>query len=673
MTTGATAPPPPPLTIPPPPIEPLSEDGSSPLSDVEDKDDEHDDLSLLAQHQEPKHANVEDDTHLSDGDLSEANDTEAETERLYDTPQTATRHRDMTLKQNAGEQGFEHTPTKLRKTTAAHLQPDMEDEEDDDVFPPPPIAQGHSSLAVEKLPSPTLDILAEAAANQEAEGRKRKRPSLHAAEADDAPPSKLAAPVSTEQAKDSDGDVTMADEEDARFHSNSGEQSADETVDAVNPIVYHRASETGDGPAENGTLDQKGDEPTYRKQTRSGARRQRGAVNPEKRIGLEGPAEEGGPDIPTAEEDGTRAGEDDRHPEVDADEAEAAHRNEEEAYDQLTDIEKRFATFRERLYEERLEQLNREEAMLRADKPTHPEYLAMMHCIDSRRDEKLRVAEKELELHLESLGRWAVARRAQIHSQFYQDVREARERTMAELGQHWYAIQHERRKHANNVPDFGIRYPKNQAQRIRHALSYNKEVSILSGVAKYEGMPAAPDMTGASIQEMEDDFDAMNRGRPPAPPLQQAQRPAYVDYGSISFGQGLGAAGQQFLEQTAWANPNHPSNAHLLQRQHPAHHDPRRRSSLPDGSNARRHSNQPSHPFSSSTISNSSNHVPTNQLMSEKHGTRLPSSSPEVARAASLLEQTSARSRKAAAAAAAAAEQATAIKHETVLPVGNYH
>ncbi|KAK7970669.1 hypothetical protein PG988_009742 [Apiospora saccharicola] len=688
MATGGTAPPPPPLTIPPPPIEPLSEDGSSPLSDVEDKDDEHDDLSLLDQHQELKHVSVEDDTHLSDGDLSEANDTEAETERLYDTPQTATRHRDMTLKQNAGEQGFEYTPTKLRKTTAAHPEPDMEDEEDDDILsersinssPPPPIAHSPSPPVIEKLPSPTLDILAEAAANQEAEGRKRKRPSLHAAQADDAPPTKLAAPTSTEQAKDSDGDVTMADEEDPRFHSNSGEQSADETVDAVNPTVYNRANEVGDGPAENETRDQKGDEPTYRKQTRSGARRQRGAVDSEKRIGLEGSAEDGGSGNPTAEDDGTRTGEDDRNPEVDADEAEAAHKNEEEverkrtAYDQLTSIEKRFATFRERLYEERLEQLNREEAMLRADKPTHPEYLAMMHCIDSRRDEKLRVAEKELELHLESLGRWAVARRAQIHSQFYQDIREARERTMAELGQHWYAIQHERRKHANNVPDFGIRYPKNQAQRIRHALSYNKEVSILSGVAKYEGMPAAPDMSGASMQEMEDDFDAMNRGRQPAPPPQHAPRPACVDYGSISFGQGLGAAGQQFLEQTAWANPNHPSNAHLLQRQHPAHQDPRRRSPLPDGSNARRHSNQPSHPFSSSTISNSSNHVPANQLMGEKHSTRLPSSSPEVARAASMLEQTSARSRKAAAAAAAAAaEQATAIKHETVLPVGNYH
>ncbi|KAK8049592.1 transcriptional regulatory protein DEP1 [Apiospora phragmitis] len=678
MTTGGTAPPPP-LTIPPPPIEPLSEDGSSPLSDVEDKDDEHNGLNLLAQHQEKRHDTVEDDAHLSDGDLSEANDTEAETERLYDTPHTATHHRDLVLKQNAGDHGFEHTPTKLRKTTAAHPEPDMED---DDILsersinssPPPPAAHSPSPPAIEKLPSPTLDILAEAAANQEAEGRKRKRPSLHAAQVDDAPPVKLAVPAQAEQAKDSDGDVTMADEEDARFHSNSREQSADETLDAVNPTVYNCEDERVVGPDESEARDQKADEPTYRKQTRSGARRQRGAVDPEKRIRQEGSAEDTGSGVAAAEDDGTRTGEDDRHLEADADEAEAAHKNEEElerkrtAYDQLTSIEKRFATFRERLYEERLEQLNREEAMLRADNPTHPEYLAMMQCIDSRRDEKLRIAEKELELHLESLGRWAVARRAQIHSQFYQDVREARERTMAELGQHWYAIQHERRKHANNVPDFGLRYPTNQAQRVRNALSYNKEVSILSGVAKYEGMPAAPDMSGASMQEMEDDFDAMNRGRQPAPLPQQVPRPAYVDYGSVSFGHGLGAAGQQFLEQTAWANPNHPSNAHLLQRQHPAHHDSRRRSPLPDGSNACRHSTQPSHPFSSST----SNHGP-NQLLSEKHGARLPSSSPEVARAASMLEQTSARSRKAAAAAAAAAEQATAIKRETALPVGNYH
>lgn len=167
----------------------------------------------------------------------------------------------------------------------------------------------------------------------------------------------------------------------------------------------------------------------------------------------------------------------------------------------------------DRLYDERLEQLNREEAMLRSDNPTHPDYLAMMLCVNARRDERLRVADRELELKIEAADRWAVARRSQIHSQFFQGIRESRERILAELGQHWYDIQHERRKNANNVPEYGIRFPKTQAQRLRDALSYNREVSILSGIAKYEGMPAAPDMQGASSQELEDDFDAINVSR----------------------------------------------------------------------------------------------------------------------------------------------------------------
>lgn len=138
--------------------------------------------------------------------------------------------------------------------------------------------------------------------------------------------------------------------------------------------------------------------------------------------------------------------------------------------------------------------------MLRSDSPTHPDYLAMMRCVNTRRDERLRIADRELELKIEASERWAVARRAQIHSQFFQAVRESRERILAELGQHWYDIQHERRKNANNVPEYGIRFPKSQAERIRNALSYNREVSILSGIAKHEGMPAAPDMRGATLR-----------------------------------------------------------------------------------------------------------------------------------------------------------------------------
>jgi hypothetical protein len=82
-----------------------------------------------------------------------------------------------------------------------------------------------------------------------------------------------------------------------------------------------------------------------------------------------------------------------------------------------------------------------------------------------------------------------------------------------------------------------------------------------------------------------------------------AFRPDYnYTAGLSSFTHGLGAAGEQFIEQTPWANPNHPS--HHMQRQqahreanlHPTYAGPPPPSSAP-----RRHSGQPGGLFSSST------------------------------------------------------------------------
>ncbi|RYP79029.1 hypothetical protein DL771_000007 [Monosporascus sp. 5C6A] len=680
MATGDTAPPP--LTIPPPPIEPLSDDdNSSPLSDVEDKDDDPDDIHGLG------HGPIihERDPDLSSvDDLSDADDTEAETERLYDTPQNPTRHKNVVLNnQSAAGQVYERTPSKLRRH-----QSTVEDDDDDEPLSDEDVSMASSPPAQEtkppeKLQSPTLDVLAEAA-KQEAESRKRKRSSMPVERQPQEPLTKRTGSVPAPSRLD--GDTAIADEEDHSLHTRSGEHSADE-----GPLVVTEEAEQRKA-AEEAPSDHEAHPPP--KLTRSGSKKRK---DPEGAAEAKRPSDEarGGAD---AEEEHTHTGDDEPLADEVDEEAEAAHKNEEElerkraAYEQLTGIEKRFATFRDRLYEERLQQLNEEEAMLRADNPTHPEYLAMMQCIDARRDERLRVADRELELKMESLGRWAVARRAQIHSQYFQAVRESRERVLAELGQQWYDIQHERRKHANNVPEFGLRFPQTQTQRVRNALAYNKEVSILSGVAKYEGMPAAPDMKGASMQELEDDFEAMSvsslgfdptlgnvltddgqRGRRPAsqPSL---RRPNYGEYGGTPFGQGLGPAGAQFLEQTPWANPNHPSNAHLLQRPQPAQGDLPQ--PAPVASSTSRRSHLPN-PFSSSTISNSSNNGPTFQPSngngSAKNLKSIPRqapTSPEVTRAASLLEQTSARSLKAAAAAAAASGHSP-VRHENVHPVGS--
>ncbi|KAI1416967.1 Sds3-like-domain-containing protein [Hypoxylon sp. FL1857] len=639
MATGDTAPAP--LTIPPPPIEPLSDDdGSSPLSDVEDKDADPEDMHAL----HDTTPNNRDEDASSPDDLSDANDTEAETERLYDTPRNPTRHKDIVLSQEAGGQTYERTPSKLRRhITRTGLSKDEDDrplfEEEMSIASSPPAQE---TKTPKKRQSPILDILAEAA-SQEAESRKRKRSSMPAENSE--PPQllrKRTGSVPAPSRQDMDGDTPMADEEDPSLHTNSGEHSADEAVNAV----------PGEDDGDDHTLAVQSDpEVIPKKQTRSGSKKLKAT---EQAIEAdEPPGDVVGATVP--EEDGAHPGEDEQV-EADVDEeAEAAHKNEEElerkkaAFDQLTAIEKRFATFRDRLYEERLEQLNREEAMLRSDTPTHPEYLAMMQCIDARRDERIRVAGRELELKIEALERWAVARRAQIHSQYFQSVRESRETILAELGQQWYDIQHERRKQANNVPEFGLRFPSDPTQRIRNALAYNKEVSILSGIAKYEGMPAAPEMKGATIQELEDDFEAMNRNRQPAP-RHQVHRPTYVDYGGLPFGQSLGPAGEQFIEQTPWANPNHPSNAHLLQRQHSVQHEAHTHSTIPGPSSGSKRNSHQSHPF------------PNGPSKTQKSLPRQLSNSPEVTRAASLLEQTKARSMKAA---------ETAARHENTQPISS--
>jgi len=162
-----------------------------------------------------------------------------------------------------------------------------------------------------------------------------------------------------------------------------------------------------------------------------------------------------------------------------------------------------------RLYQERLDQLNQEEAMLNCDSPTHPEYLAMLKCIEDRRQERIRLSELEMQLKMSVLRSRAVAERSQMMSQFYQAVRESREKVLDELGQEWYEIQQERRHYANTIPDYGIPFPTSKTQTVRQAVAYNKEVSILSGFAKHVGFPAAPTIHGASEDQLESDLEAM--------------------------------------------------------------------------------------------------------------------------------------------------------------------
>jgi hypothetical protein len=359
MATGDTAPPP--LSIPPPQIEPLSDDdGSSPLSDVEDKDEDADEL----REEDRLTYNGNDDLSLADNQ-SDGNDTEAETERLYDTPQQTTRHKDVVLDRSVNAIVYERTPSKLRQEAKAvggidHTESTPLSDDDVSMASSPP---AQPTEFQEKLQSPTLDILAQVAAIQEAENRKRKRSSLptEATEVDQ-PPRKRTDSLNTADPATVDGDATMVDEDEPFLNTISGEHSADEGIDAT-------ATEGEAEPDEPIPQAQSDHDTNVRKQTRSSSKK------------LKDAEETAETDAPTGESlNGTNPEEDDAHTgedeqmEVDIDEeAEAVQKNEEErmtrtfatsldrgtdttaaverkraAFEQLGGIEKRFSAFRDK-------------------------------------------------------------------------------------------------------------------------------------------------------------------------------------------------------------------------------------------------------------------------------------------------------------------------------------
>ena len=51
--------------------------------------------------------------------------------------------------------------------------------------------------------------------------------------------------------------------------------------------------------------------------------------------------------------------------------------------------------------------------------------------------------------------------------------------------------------------------PTTRSAQISQQIAYNTEVSVLAGIAKYVGFPAAPDINGANKTDLDDDFKSM--------------------------------------------------------------------------------------------------------------------------------------------------------------------
>lgn len=254
---------------------------SSPLSEVDDKDTNDDDINMHLDHEgddktstlstfdhpEGPSPESDSDSALSDAQSvanSEANDTEAETERLFDTPRHQ-RQRDVVVDQFNEGQVFEHSPSKLKGTAAADEEVrDDESLSEDAVSNPPTVSDVDESPA--KVAT-TKDTSADDEPQLDSQDRKRKRSAAENSE-DGQPSRKRTGSVGPAEAEPEAERVAAVDEEDTL---SGNVQSA-----LHSPVNGQQGSpEKQDAPAEESEADK--EQRLSRKITRNGLKSRSGA------------------------------------------------------------------------------------------------------------------------------------------------------------------------------------------------------------------------------------------------------------------------------------------------------------------------------------------------------------------------------------------------------------
>lgn len=149
------------------------------------------------------------------------------------------------------------------------------------------------------------------------------------------------------------------------------------------------------------------------------------------------------------------------------------------------------------------------------EQPTfiHPELRLMKEVIDRRRDQKIKYEQTLLKYRLESLQRESIANKAQMQSQYMQTVGELRDTYLSQINAEIYQTQRERRSCEADIPDFMYAFATKRSKQITEQTAYNEEISLLSGIAKYVGFPAAPDVLKARSNEWEEDQRTFRRNQ----------------------------------------------------------------------------------------------------------------------------------------------------------------
>ncbi|KAE8351227.1 Sds3-like-domain-containing protein [Aspergillus coremiiformis] len=462
------------------------------------------------------------------------NDSEAETERIEDSPNHISFRRDIVV--SATNHG--PSPSKLAQSTTYD---EVEDEEHlPDDSPSKPRSKNHQVPDVgEETPGLDDSTLSEGI------GKKRKRGGSAdevgtELDEEDEPPQKRRGSLKSELSDPPPDDIVL-------------------TPEPIEEPIEEPSKPNEEGtPADDIPEFDLPAAPAKGRKSKKGKRKGRKTrdVDEDVDMALETGVEGGGDDTLGDEEAAERE---------DADDGEAATKLEEEsakrvsAMESLAVLEREFAALRDKIYDERVSKLNRELEMLNGPNPTHPEFLRQLECIQRYREAKIKYEHTLYQYRIKALLNKSLAERAQAHSTYFQRARDVRERHSSAISKQFYAIQHDRFKTDEVSPQHYIPFPTRRSQQIANQTAYNQEISILAGVAKYVGFPAAPSLSAARPAELEDDMEKMGisvESRVSITHHHQAlPRGALSSMPSSVF---RTAAEEAFLEQTPWANPQHP-------------------------------------------------------------------------------------------------------------------
>ncbi|KAF1837470.1 hypothetical protein BDW02DRAFT_565945 [Decorospora gaudefroyi] len=467
----------------------------------------------------------------------EDDDSEAETERLEDTPRKLARTAsDPSL---LSEPVHTRTPSKLAHSRTI---------EHEDSAPPIPDALADDATtgepAATENPLHSLSLIAASeAASLEYAGKKRKRASAEGSpmDMDDQEEEPARKRSGTAKASALDGLADAAADRQEQINADEELENAEEHLSALAHEEIELEERQANIAAQ--TVSEMATVAKHTKPKKGGRRGKRRMEDPSYAY-AEAPA-----GVETHEGDGEA-----EHEEEDGAVLDEEVTKKKLAIDELAKIEKKFKVFREKLCDEQISQLERELEMLNQPNIVHPEYVAMIKCVDERRADKIAYETRLLDYKQQNLEIVTEAERHQMHSQYMQSVRQIREDILEECNERVFELQRGRRQLGCDETEFMIRLPAKRSDRIRHQTAYNLEVSVLSGVAKYVGFPAAPDISAARVTEIDQDLRAMKIAtRAPAPP------PSFRTYSRTATADEA-AAEEQFIESTPWANPRHPSH-----------------------------------------------------------------------------------------------------------------